>query len=954
MGNGGHKAHLNGRDNIIVQASGGASVVVGAQPYLKLTLYQRRTALAARGNSETSRLSAYRDDIVRLIGRGDDMAGLREWLDAPNPVSTRVLIGPGGRGKTRLACELARAVSKTWLAGFAPADEFDRFRAQARLEAWGWDKPVLVIIDYAASRAEPLAKWVRELVDASLDGRPRFRLLLLERQARTDLGWFATVFGLGYNDASRAARALLDPPEPRELPPLDDAEGRREIFAATFGQSSPAPGADREFDRLIAERKWAGDPLYLLMAGLVAASGGGIHAALSLSRVELADWAADRELARIGAIAAARGIDPLHERPGAFVRHMAAMATLTQGLVLAEARALARAELAAPDLNASVDLTLAALRDALPGAGEGIAPILPDIVGEAAILAAFADLSALGVPAEPRIAAAAKLALKPVSETLVRAAQDFPASGRIEPVRWLEALANGPETEVGTMMQIADALPQSTLALREVAAGLYLRISEMFRGNLPTALDADEAFLISLRFGLSLNNLGTHLSGLGRREDALAAAREAVDVFCRLAADRPMAFLPDLAGSLNNLGNRLSDLGRREDALAAAREAVKIHRRLAADRPAAFLPDLAMSLSNLGNCLNELGLREDALEAAREAVEIRRGLAADRPDAFLPDLAASLSNFGNHLSDLGRREDALGATREAVEIRRRLTADRSDAFLPDLAGSLNNLGVRLSELGLREDALAVSQEAVEIRRRLAADRPAAFLPHLAGSLNNLGIRLSILGRRDDALAATREAVEIRRRLAADRPAAFLPDLAASLDNFGNRLSELGLREDALTAVREATDIYRRLAADRPAAFLPDFAMSLNNLGIRLSEVGRREDALPAAREAVEIRRGLAADRPDAFLPDLAGSLGTLGNVLEELGLHDDALGAIREAMMLFAPFFLRLPRAHARWMTIMCRLYIERSERAGVEPDAAMLAPITEALQRLQADAGEG
>ena len=46
----------------------------------------------------------------------------------------------------------------------------------------------------------------------------------------------------------------------------------------------------------------------------------------------------------------------------------------------------------------------------------------------------------------------------------------------------------------------------------------------------------------------------TNLSELGRREDALAATHEAVDIRRRLAAARPDAFLPDLASSLNNLG----------------------------------------------------------------------------------------------------------------------------------------------------------------------------------------------------------------------------------------------------------------------------------------------------------------------------------------------------------------------------------------------------------------
>ena len=59
------------------------------------------------------------------------------------------------------------------------------------------------------------------------------------------------------------------------------------------------------------------------------------------------------------------------------------------------------------------------------------------------------------------------------------------------------------------------------------------------------------------------------LSDLGRREEALAATQEAVDIYRRLAQTRPDAFLPDLAASLNNLGGHLSKLGRREEALAA-------------------------------------------------------------------------------------------------------------------------------------------------------------------------------------------------------------------------------------------------------------------------------------------------------------------------------------------------------------------------------------------------
>ena len=170
-------ASVFGNDNIVVQANGsGVNVnVQSGRPYLRLTQYERRTRLASSDNSEAALLSAYRADVVPLVGRDDAKAGLRRWLDAPAAVSIRVLVGAGGRGKTRLALELARAIAEDgWLAGFATAEELDRFRGQYSIEQWRWDKPVLIIVDYAASRAEQLRAWLREVVDASLEARPKF------------------------------------------------------------------------------------------------------------------------------------------------------------------------------------------------------------------------------------------------------------------------------------------------------------------------------------------------------------------------------------------------------------------------------------------------------------------------------------------------------------------------------------------------------------------------------------------------------------------------------------------------------------------------------------------------------------------------------------------------------------------------------------------------------------
>ncbi|RKM86463.1 hypothetical protein SFRA_033305, partial [Streptomyces xinghaiensis] len=68
-------------------------------------------------------------------------------------------------------------------------------------------------------------------------------------------------------------------------------------------------------------------------------------------------------------------------------------------------------------------------------------------------------------------------------------------------------------------------------------------------------------------------NLAIRLSEVGRREEALAPAEEAVRLRRELAEVNPAAYLPNLAGALNNLAIQLSEVGRREEALAPAEEA---------------------------------------------------------------------------------------------------------------------------------------------------------------------------------------------------------------------------------------------------------------------------------------------------------------------------------------------------------------------------------------------
>lgn len=164
----------------------------------------------------------------------------------------------------------------------------------------------------------------------------------------------------------------------------------------------------------------------------------------------------------------------------------------------------------------------------------------------------------------------------------------------------------------------------------------------------------DQRETIWSRLAASAHTLGIRLSNLGRREEALAASQESVDIRRRLTQARPDAFLPNLAMSLNNLGAMLSNLGRREEALAASQEAVDLYRRLAQVSPDAFLPDLAKSLGVTSHVLTALDRQTEAAQAAHEALEILAPFVERYPETFA-DLARAISANLRQYSDAAQQ-----------------------------------------------------------------------------------------------------------------------------------------------------------------------------------------------------------------------------------------------------------------------------------------------------------
>jgi len=943
---------VTGDNAVGVQIDGDSNSVTIFAGGLRLVLDQphKRRGAGAPANERQLLLTEWR--ATTLVGREKELAALAEWRNSAARIAVRCITGRAGSGKTRLAIEACeQAEADDWIGGFVSGDELRRFHAAQNLAQWRSPKDTLIVVDDAAVSAGILKEWFGAL--ARRQARPedrKLRILLLERHADadSDYGWWAE---LKRSDSLAQAGAgdLVGGERPVPLPIIAQTEKRRALLgeamrlAAGFLSkpipSPPSTGANAEFDRRLADDRLENEPLFLLMAGIVAADRGA-PAALALGRIELAKEMAAMERARLARLGASRGLPA----DGDLIAHLGACATLQRGCDLATAKTMVAQEVAAMGFSStlSTDRLVDVLAEALPAQGtEGIGRVGPDLIGEAFLVREVTGPR--GRTEEDRLSILARALGRDAANTLktmVLAAQDLAVSTPRHPaVRWLTELANR-STDLDELQRFRDAIPHTTLALRDLGAV----VSERFVDGARRWTDDDNTLMLAAAF----RDLASRRSYLGQREAAVEAAQEAVGHYRFLIRVLPHTFDNALASSLNELSHYLGELGEREEALTAAQEAVDLFRTMGEPRLLLYRGALAEALGNLASQLRSLGQLEAALDAVREGTDIYRSLAATRPDTATPDLAISLNNLANILSELGRREEAFLAAEEASDLWRSLAAVRPDAFSPYLALSLSNFSHLLREVGKSERALVAAREAVELNRTLAVDHPDIFDSALAGSLSNLANLQSEMGEHETALPGAQEAVALYRILATARPGGFNPDLSGSLNNLAIMLVMVGRAEEALAAAQEALDLRRLLAAARPDAFNPDLATSLSNVAGFLIALDRRAPALAAAQEAVDLFRTLAADRPNAFCPKLATALARLGDALEANGRIAEAAGVAREAIATLAPFFLASPSLFGGEMAVRARTYLRHAEAARSEPDYELLDEIAAKFDELE------
>ncbi len=337
-------------------------------------------------------------------------------------------------------------------------------------------------------------------------------------------------------------------------------------------------------------------------------------------------------------------------------------------------------------------------------------------------------------------------------------------------------------------------------------------------------------------------NLGDALYNQGRYEEALEAARVAVEQ----APDYPMAYV--------SLGEILNALGRFKEAETHLRHII------------ALSPQEWDAYFNLGDALYNQGRYEEALEVARVVVEQRL------------DSAPAHVNLGLILNALGRFKEAETHLRRAI------------ALDPQVRDAHLNLGAVLCEQGRFEEALEIARIAVE-------QDPDSFKAHI-----NLGAVLSELGRFEEAethlrraIALNPQEVDLSQKLAAKLAEVLIPQgrYAKAIDV----LAEAVALDPASSQVVEMYVLMGMAAQDngqpeaveyymRAFEIDPHHTKTIRRLAHLRLEQQRYDESLEFFQRLIEIDPGGAV------------TYGNMGIVFFYLGRSDEALGSFDQALSL--------------------------------------------------------
>lgn len=192
-------------------------------------------------------------------------------------------------------------------------------------------------------------------------------------------------------------------------------------------------------------------------------------------------------------------------------------------------------------------------------------------------------------------------------------------------------------------------------------------------------------------------------------------------------------------------------------------------------------PFTAITYINIGMSYYSLGENDMALEYYYAALKIRKKVFGE--DHL--ELAGNYNNIANVLSDNGDYDAAMFFYQKALDIQLRNLGEEH----PDTASTYINIGAVYDDKGMYNKALEHYQKALGIQRKIFKENH----PDIALTYNNIGTVHYISGEYDSALYHFQKALDIQEKvLGIDHP-----DTANTYNNIGAVYNEKGLYDTAL-------------------------------------------------------------------------------------------------------------------------------------------------------------
>ncbi|MFG3339533.1 trypsin-like peptidase domain-containing protein [Glycomyces sp. NPDC048151] len=900
---------------------------------------------------------------------GDALDALTSWCfddptDNASDVALRLLTGPAGAGKTRLAAELCRRIADkdpVWRAGFALDDPEAPWGSHAP------QTPLLIVFDYV-ERSAVTAKVVEFLKHLErLGERLRFpvRVLLISRAAG---GWYDQLSDQG---GTLLQHRLKGEESPRielrrgDFGPEQRAAHFRNAYARFTADIDEPADADRFIDLIEGEQY--DSPLLVHIAALLAARGESLPSPeRSGLRDRLLGFLLQRERERRWAAEPALSTTNVGPEESDQALHAVAIMTLTGPTVLEAAEFLKASDLWADQSNASRREAGKALARLYPAEDGRTAPIEPDLVSEH-LVASIEDLPAVTASLHKMLLGTDHFARMLHLLTLTH--DHYPdAVGSVKQmlVHALTRIVGGEDQSLSIAEVLDQSLPRLIeIAVRQVEGGEDAEVANLLSSALRQVADFERIAEVLADIEVLASHDDERLAQLGQLlyDIKLRHCREQSDTPGLLAAleGAARAYLEkgrftDSFGLLHESMHLRVTLGAFENPVWTLEAMELIRKRLvegghhtesvqAAEALIEFMQlsgaSLARAYEGSLDTLEQSARRarkEYRLDKARSTLDFTVRIRLDIGMSQRSDLLFAIEQYERIAAAAKEdfRNEALHATMAALRLQRRILDNDLGAYQMNFA--------RLDEIFMAEERVDpdLVEEVSELLRWISAQDP-GFRSLAAEELEIRASQLWWCERQATAVAELGAAVELRRRAAR---LDYVPDadLARALVEYGGAMwISGGNRTGALSVMADAEAELRLVAQETPRLW-PEALRAMERRTAALWESGQEESAIGLMKELESIERAresFHSDDPEPPRDIRVGRYGAQPIIAMQQGMP------LRLKVELLEKIVEDQPRAYSTLANVLEQLGHDHVQAE--EPDAALevMTRTVEIRQRL-------